>query len=217
MQPITVTVGPLTAGSANSVALSQTPSAGPLTLNGSLATGGVVTMDHPRQVLITTGSGAESTKTFTITGTDWAGSPISEVVQGPSGTTATSVLSYATITSIVISANAAGALTVGTNGVGYSPWVRLDGFAAQVVGLQCSVSGTVNYTVQTSFDDPNSPTAPVAPQLMTWINAQDPSTVAATASVQSFLPYCPLWIRTQLNSGSGSVVTTVQQSSSVPY
>lgn len=217
MQPITVTVGPLNAGSANSVALSQTPTKGPLTLNGSLATAGVVTMDKPRQVLITTGSGTESTKTFTITGTDWAGSPISEVVQGPSATTATSVLSYLTITSIVISANAAGALTVGTNGVAYSPWARLDGFAAQVIGLQCTVSGTANYTVQSSFDDPNSPTASVAPQSMTWINSQDPSVVTATTSLQSFFPYCPVWVRTQLNSGSGSVVTTVQQSSSVPY
>ena len=80
MRPIVVTVGPLAAASANNIALSQTPGgAGALTLNGSLVVGGVAILDVPRQVRITT-TADETAKTFTIKGTDWAGSPISEVM-----------------------------------------------------------------------------------------------------------------------------------------
>ena len=79
--------------------------------------------DAPRQVLITT-TADETSKTFTIKGTDWAGSPISEVIAGVNNSTVASVLSYATVTSIVVSAALAGAVTVGTNGVASSPWVR---------------------------------------------------------------------------------------------
>ena len=109
MTPIVVTVGPLSGASADNIATSQTPNKGPLTLNGSTVTNGVAVLDHPRQVLITT---TDSTHSFTITGTDWAGSPISESVTG-NGTTGTSVLSYATVSSIVISGNASAAVTVG--------------------------------------------------------------------------------------------------------
>lgn len=218
MTPIVVTVGPLTSGSANAIALSQTPSgAGPFTLNGALVTSGVANLKTPRQVLITTTSGAESTKTFTITGTDWAGSPISEVVQGPSGTTAASVLSYLTVTSVVISAAAADPITIGTNGVGASPWVRLDGWANPAVSIQCTATGTVNYTVQQTMDDPNSPTSPVNPHAVTWVSSPVAALVAATGTEFGTLTSQPVFMRTLLNSGTGSVMMTVQQSGAVPY
>lgn len=216
MQPIVVTAGPLAAASANAIALSQTPSAGALTLNGALASGGVATMDKPRQVLITT-TADETTKTFIITGTDWAGSPISENVTGVNNSTVASVLSYLTVTSITISANAAGALTVGTNGVGSSPWVRFDGWASPIIAKQAAVTGTVNFTVQQSMDDPNSPTSPVLPAAMTWTSDPDTNFVAKTASAQGYWSFAPVWARIVLNSGSGSVALTVQQSGSVPY
>lgn len=218
MQPIVVTVGPLAGASANNIALSQTPAGvGALTLNGSLVTNGVAILDKPRQVLITTAAD-EHTKSFVITGTDWSGSPISETVTGiPNGTAQASVLSYKTVTSITISAAAAGALTVGTNGVASSAWVRLDGFANPSVAKQCVVSGTANYTVQYSMDDPNSATSPVNPNAMTWFNDMNSEFVAATGSQFDLWAFVPVWARVVLNSGSGSVATTFQQTGAVTY
>jgi hypothetical protein len=121
------------------------------------------------------------------------------------------VLSYKSISSIVISANATGAMTVGTNGVGESPWVRLDDWALPSTQVQCTVSGTVNYTVQQSQDDPNSPTNAVTPVNMTWLNCTDLNLVANTITAQSAYFYTPLFIRVVINSGTGTVVTTVSQ------
>jgi hypothetical protein len=218
MQPIVVSVGPLVASSANNIALSQTPgAAGALTPNGSTVVSGVAVLDKPRQVLITT-TGDEHTKSFIITGTDWAGSPISETISGiASGTTKASVLSYATVTSITISAAAAGALTVGTNGVASSSWVRLDGWANPSVSKQCVVSGTVNYTVQYSNDDPNAiQGTPVNPNAMNWFNDMNTEFVGATASQFDLWAFVPLWVRLVLNSGTGSVTMTLQQTGAAP-
>lgn len=218
MQPITVTVGPLGAASANNIALSQTPgAAGALTLNGSTVTNGVATLDQPRQVLVTT-TGNETAKTFTITGTDVAGSPISETVTGiPSGTAQASVLSYLTVTKVSISAAAAAALTIGTNGAASSAWVRFDGWANPSVSKQCVVTGTVNYTVQYSMDDPNSATSPINPNAMTWANDMNTEFVSATASQFDLWAFVPLWARVVLNSGTGSVRATFQQTGSAVY
>jgi len=215
MRPAIVTVGPITAGVANSIALTQTPSAGALTLNGSTVVGGVAVLDAARQVLITT-TGNEVGKTFTITGTNWSGSVISEVVQGVNNSTATSVLDYATVTSIVISANAANALTVGTNGVAGSPWVRFDDWAPPNISIQVSVSGTVNFTVQQTLDDPNNPTSPIAASAVVWINHPDSDLVAATGSVQGNYAYAPIYARVVLNSGTGSIRATFLQSGDTP-
>jgi hypothetical protein len=210
MRDITVSVGPLVAASANAICLSQTPTAGALTLNGSLVVAGVAIMDTPRRVLITT-TGNESSRTFTIVGTDANGSPATEIVTGPSISTAQSVLDYKTVTSITISGNAAAALTVGTSGVASSRWVRLDPWALPNVSVQCTVTGTVNYTVETSMQDPNSPTNVVSPYLMTWLSSPDPNVVGATTTQASYFANAPLWARVTLNSGTGSVSTVLAQ------
>lgn len=215
MRDITVSVGPLVAASANAICLSQTPSAGALTLNGSLVVSGVAVMDTPRRVLITT-AGNESTRTFTIVGTDVNGSPATEVITGPNVSTAQSVLDYKTVTSITISGNAAGALTVGTSGVASSRWARLDNWALPTVSLQCTVTGTANYTVETSMQDPNSPWNSVSPYLMTWLSSPDPNVVGASASQGSYFTNAPLFARVTLNSGTGSVSTVIAQSGVVP-
>lgn len=210
MRPITVTVGPLAAASVNAICTSQTPSAGPLTLNGSTVVNGVAVLDKPRRVLFTFAAD-ESANTFTLTGTNWSGSPISEVVAG-TATTAVSLLDYATVTSITISGNAAGAIQVGTNGVAGSRWVRIDEWALPQTAIQANASGTVNYTVQQTLDDPNSPISPVAPAAVTWINHADVNLVGASTSVQGNYAYVPAFARVLLNSGTGSVTATFTQS-----
>jgi len=178
-----------------------------LTLNGSLVVGGVAILDNPRRILITT---ADTTHTFTITGLSPTGTVLTEsflVVGGASFST----LDYAKVTSIVISGAATGAITVGTNGIASTPWVRLDEWANAETSIQCNASGTVNYTVQSTLDDPNSPTNPVIPSAVTWINTNDPSAVNATASLQTNFQFLPVFTRVLLNSGTGSVVATFIQ------
>ena len=212
MRPVTTTAGPLASAVANNIATSQTPSgAGALTLNGALVVGGVAILNNPRRVLITTVSD-EHTKTFTVTGTNASGNTISETITGPNATTGASVLDYKTVTSITVSAATTGALTVGTNGVGGSPWVRFDSWALPAIAIQCVASGTVNYTVQQSLDDPNSATDSVTVASMTWVNHPDSNLVAATGNVQGNYAYAPTWARVVLNSGTGSVRATFAQS-----
>jgi hypothetical protein len=203
MRPLTVTVGPLAAASANAICLSQTPNAGNLTLNGALVSGGVATLDNPRRVLITT-AGNESAKTFTITGTNYNGLGQSETLTGPNVGTVQSVLDYKTITSVSISANAAGAVTVGTSDVASSPWVRFDDYAPSLVSIQCTVSGSVTYSVQQTLQDPNSPTDPVAATALTWINTSDTAAVNAKASLQTSYQYAPTFARITTTAGAGS-------------
>jgi VCBS repeat-containing protein len=215
MRPIVVTVGPLAAASGNSIAQSQTPgAAGALTLNGSTVSGGVAYLGAAQRVLVTS-AGNDSAHTFTITGTNASNDTISEVLTGPNAATVTSVLDYLTVKSIVISAAAAGAITVGTGQTGASPWVRLDDWNAGQITLQCNVTGTVNYTAQTTNDDPNSPTNPVTPANMTWIPGS--FLTAQTTSASALIPSATAYVRVLLNSGSGSVAMTVVQAGSATY
>lgn len=170
----------------------------------------VATLDTPRLVLITT-TADDSANKFTVTGTDWAGSPISEAVTGTNNSTSGTVLSYATVTSVVPTATAAGAVTIGTNGVAYSPWVRLDPWANSYISIQCTASGTVNYTLQQTLDDPNSLASPVNPNAMTWVNSSDTAAVGATGTIQTNYGFTPVFARVLLNSGTGTVTATFVQ------
>lgn len=216
MRPITVQVGPLAAPSANNIALSQTPSGTTaLTLNGSLVSGGVATLDTPRRVLVTV-SADESAKTLTFTGTTFANSPVTETLAMPASGMAYTVLDYKTVTSIVPSGSFAGAITVGTNGVASSAWIAFDAWAAPNITFQANASGTVNYTAQQTVDDPNSPTNAVAPASVKWVNASD--VISATGISQSYYPFVPAYGRILLNSQTnpGYVTATYLQAGNVP-
>jgi hypothetical protein len=215
MQPMTVTVGPIAAADADGICASQTPSAGPLTLDGVLVTSGVAVLDVQRRVLITTAAD-ESAKTFTVTGTNWAGNSISQTITGPNATTGATTISFKTVTSVTISATAAGAVTVGTNGVADSPWVRFDDFAPNYVSATCVIDGTANWTVQITLDDPNDPQSPVAAGSMTFQNATDTNLVSQAGSNRGGIQYAPTFARVVLNSGTGSVRGTFLQSSNGP-
>lgn len=74
------------------------------------------------------------------------------------------------------------------------------------VSLQVTVSGTVNYTVQQTLDNPNA--ADVTP---TWFDHPDANLVAQTVNRQGNYAYIPVAVRLVLNSGSGSATITVVQ------
>lgn len=215
MQPIVKTVGPLAAAVTNSICLSQTPSgAGALIENGALVSGGVATLTVPARITITS-AGNDSTNTFVIVGTDHSGIVITETITGPNVATVTSVLTYKTVTSITISAAAVGAITVGNSQSGASAPIALDPWAFPQVAIQCSVSGTVNYTVQQTLDNPNDPVNPIARANLQWVNHPDSNLVGASATVQGNYGYAPLFMRVIVNSGSGTVRLTVIQANVV--
>ena len=73
--------------------------AGNLTINGALASGGSVTLDDARQVIITS-AGDDSCDTFTVTGTDEAGNAQTEAITGADTGVATGSKYLTTITQI---------------------------------------------------------------------------------------------------------------------
>jgi hypothetical protein len=175
---------------------------------------GYAKLDVARQV-ITTSGGSDTGITITVTGTDWSGAPISESFAG-GNPTATSTLSYLTVTSVKVSAATASTILVGTNGIADSPWINFDTWAGGTAACQAVVSGTVNYTVYCSNDDPNSYGNPVAYNAMTW-DSNYAGVVAGTASGFFQLSQIPQWLKVRLNSGSGSVTLTAIQQNSVTY
>lgn len=218
MRPITVTVGPLTAPSATNVrTASGVLAAGAVTLNGSLVSGGVATFDNARRVLFTT-TADETTKTVTLVGTNWSGNPIGETVALVNNSTVASLLDYKTLTSLTASAALTGNLSVGTNGVAGSAWVMLDPWANLPIGVQVGVSGTVNYTVQITYDDPNSPINPPTPSGVNWSSSADTNLVAKTALAIGSLANIPAYVRLLLNSQTnpGYATMTVSQPGVVP-
>jgi hypothetical protein len=169
-----------------------------------------------RQVTIVA-AGNESANTFVVTGTDVNGTVFSETVAGPNATTATTSAYFQTVTSVTISGNAAGALTVGMTNTASSPWIRFDDFAPSNISIQCNVSGSATYTVQSTLDDPGDPFTPVAIGSMVWVNSSDTNVVAATTTQQSNFLFAPKFARVILTTTStGSVAGTFLQSSNGP-
>jgi hypothetical protein len=182
-------------------------------LNGTLVNAsGVAVLAHPQRILITT---ADSTTVFTVIGTDASGQLITETMTS-NGTSVQSALDYTTVTSISFNQNPTAALTVGTNGVGSTPWIYLDEWADSGVAIQCDATGTVNYTLQSSLDNPNGSggNEPLS-QNVTWIATNDTAAVGATGNVQTNFLFAPRLVRVLLNSGSGSVTVRVIQANVV--
>lgn len=192
--------------------VTQIAVSGATTGNVTVGMNGVATLDTARRVLITT-TADETGITFALTGTDYAGVAISETIAGVNNTTTYTTQDFKTVTSIFASGATAGALTIGTNGIASSPWANFDPYAvAQVVG-ECVVSGTVNYTVQQTMDDPTQVGQEVARTSMTWLDSGDTAVVSATASKMTSFTFAPRYCRITLNSNTnpGYVVGTFNQ------
>ena len=217
MRPVTVTVGPLATASANNICLTQTPTAAAgFTINGALASGGVATLDTARRVLITP-TGNESANTFTIVGTNASNMPQTEVISGLNATAFYTNLDFKTVTSIALANNAAAAITVGTNNVASSSWVRFDDYSLSQTAIQATVSGTVTYSIQQTLQDPSSPTNPVNPYSVAWLNTNDTAGVNASTTIQSSYQYSPAYAKVTITAGTGSVSTVFTQFGVAPY
>jgi hypothetical protein len=148
----------LAAAVANGICQAQAvAAAGNLTLNGTLVSGGVATMDVARRVLMAS-SGNDAAVVFTITGTDRNGNVQTETLTGlNAAATAFTVRDFLTVTRIAASAVCVGNITAGTNGTASTVWVQ-DNFTSECWMLSVGVvivSGTATYTVEHTYDDPN--------------------------------------------------------------
>lgn len=169
-----------------------------------------------RQVTITP-TGNESTNTFTVTGTDINGNSITESVAGLNATASTTNSYFYTVTSIRIANNAANAIVAGMTNTAASDWIRFDDFAPSNISIQCNVSGSATYTVQSTLSDPNDPFTPTPRGSMIWVNSSDTAVVAATSTQQSNFLFAPKFARVVLTTTStGSVTAIFLQSSNGP-
>lgn len=211
MRPVRITKS-LAAASDNNIAQSQTPgAAGALTLNGSTVVGGVAILDTPRRVLLTFAAD-ETGHNFVITGNqkvDGTGNTISETIAGTAPGTAQSVLDYGGVTSVTISAAATGAIKVGTNGVGSTPWQMVDtNLDPMSLVVSVDVTGTVNYTVQYTYSDIMGAYDAANGQ---WANAatpvawNDPILASVTSDGETTYNNPITAWRVVINSGSGSL------------
>lgn len=107
--------------------------------------------------------------------------------------------------------------TDATSGTTYSRPVRMDSWAFAQSIIQVDVTGTATYTVETSMDDPNSPTNPVALGSMTWVNCADTNVVAKSAAAQGVLVATPTFVRIKQTAGNGSTTMTIAQFGNAPY
>lgn len=85
--------------------------AGTMTIGGAAATGGVATLDVPRNVTLTVATTNQSGVTFTVTGTDEYGETMVETITGPNANTVSGLKAFKTVTSVANSA------AIATNGV----------------------------------------------------------------------------------------------------
>lgn len=202
----------------DAIALSQTPAgAGNLTLNGTLASGGVATLVPAGRVSITS-AGNVSNRTFTITGTDNInGYPLVVTLTGPNNSTVATTIDFRTVTSIAISGAAGAALTVGTNGVASTPWYPGDYKTGKlpVITVALSTGAVLTYTVEFTPTDLNDQTLSIDAQKTQAQNAvvfpsTDTNVVGASASMPTNFVNGMPGMRVTINTyTSGSLTMTV--------
>ena len=196
------------------VCATQTPGgSGNLTINGALADGGTINFttaasQQPRKVTFT-GTGNESGRSFTITGTDFLGTSQTEVVAGPNNNTVESTKFFNTITQIAVDGATAAAITVGSGAGQYRPSaptmtgvtkVRFESFNWGAVSKFAVVDGVnpaavydgTNYIQVTDTTAPTDPTlvAVFANHLFLAGDASQPYSLhfSATTSETDFNP-----------------------------
>lgn len=207
----------LAAAVANGICTSQSGSAGtPLTINGSLASNGVATLDSvsvPNNVgalgrrVIIAYTGTDTS--FIIKGTNVTGNTIIDNATG-SGGAAQSNLDFVTVTSIAPVGGGLTAVTVGTNGVGSSPWWVTNWFGYPPINISTAVevvSGTISYTVQYSYDDVNN--LPNGLSFPTPFN--DPILVDQNGTLTGLSTNAVKAVRVLINSGTGVIRTRFVQ------
>ena len=123
-----------------------------LTIGGALASGGAVVFDQPRNITILS-AGNDSSKSFTVVGTDETGTAVTESITGGNAGTATGTQHFATLASITAVGNPAGDVSAGSGTSIVAPMfkgrMRLKGLYAVNTGT----AGTVTFRDENASGD----------------------------------------------------------------
>lgn len=169
MRPRVLQISPYSLALVEAITLGQVVVGGgvqELPINGSFASGGVATMDEPRQVQFALSSD-ETARVFVITGTDSKGNLLIEALRGVNNTTVDTVNRFATVTSIKVDDDLAGVVEVGTGNIVSSGWLPLDYLRTDfqvALGLTINAAHTADMTVELTLSNildrrGNAPTA----------------------------------------------------------
>ncbi len=205
----------LAAASATGIALSQTlASAGQLALTGALVANGVAVLATgvvERAVLLTFAGVGNNTVNYTIRGLNASGGRIVETIAGPSiAGTVVSTLFFQQVDEIESDAPTTGALSAGTTVNGGSGWLIMDRYRDPFnVSIGATVDGTVNYTIQHTYDDLLS--AEAAEPGFTPAVFDHPTMAAETTAAEGIYDYPVSAIRVTINSGTGTVEAVITQ------
>jgi hypothetical protein len=156
-----------------------------------------------------TSTGNDSTRTYTITGTNANGNVISETITGPNTTTVFTTQPFSTVTAVsVVGGGTVGTVRVGFGGSAFTPTIPLDYHGRPEFSLQVitdTTAGTPTWTVQQTLDDIQSNLTPA------WINHPDTNMVSQTVNRQGNYAYLPTGVRLQIAAGTGAATLTVIQ------
>lgn len=112
LTPVRVNLGaPITADVDGISVVQLVGAAGDLTITGAQASGGVATLDVPRNVTLTVATTNHSARTFTITGEDEYGAAMVETIAGPNNNTVSGVKAFKTVSQVAVDG------AIATNGV----------------------------------------------------------------------------------------------------
>lgn len=160
MRTVTLNLAPTTASSTGLTA--NTDSSGTsVVLGGALTSNGVFTSPDGMGRIITikdSSSNTQSDVTFTLTGTDTNNDAISETITGPaSGATVVSTKYFYTISAVAVSIAQGGTEKVdigirGTTLSAVSQVIPLNFYDEVAPEISVDVTGTINVTVQQTFD-----------------------------------------------------------------
>lgn len=208
------------AADSDAICLTQTlAAAGDLKINGplqdyALTNDGVFQATMPgirRVVTITSTAGSNlSTVLFTIYGKDVNLVTISQVVTGPTATTAVSTTQFHKVTRVAANAAVNSAVEIGTGSTGATNWWVADrNTYPGNIAAATTVSGTISYTLQGTYEDMLTQTAASYTYSVTGM-------VTQTTAIQGLsLTTPPGALRWVINSSSGTgaaTFTIVQQS-----
>jgi hypothetical protein len=147
------------APSVNAVCLLQnTAGAGNLLINGALSNvGGIfipsVVFNGITRTISLTSTNNLSGVTFTINGTNFLGTHISESGPGPNNDTRYTTNAFASVTSITVN-GAVNAVSVGTGETGQTMWNKYDYYRPYPsLAVQVVVTGTISWTFNVTLDD----------------------------------------------------------------
>lgn len=102
-------------------------------------------------------------------------------------------------------------VVVSQTGVGTTAVVPLLTHGRAEVSLQVAVTGTVNWTLQQTLDNPYD--ASITPA---WFDSSDANMVAQTVQRQSNYAFVPAAVRLVVNSGTGTARLTILQPGITP-